>query len=313
MGSDRSSAALSVEGKADDGRTPANRQVKIVSPGMFQTLGTPFVAGRDFTWTDLYGLRDVAIVSENLATELWGSPAAALGKRVREYYPPRGNWREIVGVAGNVYDDGADQRPPATIYWPAQPLEALLSMSGYQSRRVSVALRTELAGTEDLLDHVRQAVASVSPNLPLAQVRTLDEVYEQSMARTSFTLVMLAIAGAMALLLGVSGLYGVIAYAVSRRRREIGIRLALGAQSREIQTLFVRRGLILGGIGLAIGVGAALGFTRLMESLLFGVTPLDPVTFTTMPIVLAAAAVLASYLPARRALAVDPVETMRSE
>ena len=175
MGSDRSSTALAVEGKADDGRTPPNRQVKIVSPGMFQTLGTPLVAGRDFTWTDLYDMRDVAIVSENLAREMWGSPAAALGKRVREYYDAKSPWREVVGVAGDVHDDGADQPPPATIYWPAQPHEQLLSMSGYQSRRVSVAIRTERAGTESLLKQVREAVWSVSANLPLAQVRTLDE------------------------------------------------------------------------------------------------------------------------------------------
>jgi predicted permease len=333
MGSDRSSAALAVEGKVDDGRTPANRQVKVVSPGMFQTLATPLVAGRDFTWTDLYDMRDVAIISENLARELWGSPAAALGKRVREHYEARSRWREIVGVAGDVHDDGADQRPPATIYWPAQPLEELLSMSGYQSRRVSVAIRTHLrqgyggqahlrqgyggqaerAGTERLLNQVREAVWSVSATLPLAQVRTLDEVYDQSMARTSFTLVMLAIAGTMALLLGVSGLYGVIAYAVSQRRREIGIRLALGAQAREIRGLFVRRGLVLAGVGVATGLGGAAGFTRFMQSLLFGVSPLDPITFTAMPVVLAAAAVLASYLPARRAVAVDPVETLRAE
>jgi predicted permease len=312
-GSDRSSAALSVEGKVDDGRTPPNRQVKIISPGMFHTLATPLVAGRDFTWTDLYDLRDVAIISENLARELWGSPEAALGKRVREYYAAKSPLREVVGVAGDVYDDGADQRPPATIYWPAQPLEQLLSMSGYQSRRVSVAIRTERAGTESLLNQVREAVWSVSANLPLAQVRTLDEVYDQSMARTSFTLVMLAIAGAMALLLGVSGLYGVIAYAVSQRRREIGIRLALGAQAREIRGLFVRRGLVLVGVGVAIGLGGAAAFTRVMQSLLFGISPLDPVTFTAMPVVLAAAAVLASYLPARRAVAVDPVETLRAE
>ena len=323
MGSDRSSAALAVEGRADDGRTPPNRQVKVVSPGMFHTLATPLVAGRDFTWTDLHDMRDVAIISENLARELWESPAAALGKRVREYYAPQSPWREIVGVAGDVHDDGADQRPPATIYWPAQPLEDLLSMSGYQSRRVSVAVRTHLrqgyggqaerAGTDRLLGQVREAVSSVSAVLPLAQVRTLDEVYDQSMARTSFTLVMLAIAGAMALLLGVSGLYGVIAYAVSRRRREIGIRLALGARTHEIRGLFVRRGLIVVGIGMAIGLGGAVGVTRLMRSLLFGISPLDPVAFTAMPALLAAAAVLASHLPARRAAAVDPVETLRAE
>jgi predicted permease len=313
MGSDRSSAALTVEGKVDDGRTPPNRQVKIISPGMFQTLGTPLVAGRDFTWTDLYDMRDVAIISENLARELWGSPAAAVGKRIREYYAARAPWWEIVGVAGDVYDDGADRRPPGTVYWPAQPHEQLLGISGYQARRVSVAIRTERAGTESLLNQVREAVWSVNANLPLAQVRTLGEVYDQSMARTSFTLVMLAIAGAMALLLGVLGLYGVISYAVSQRRREIGIRVALGAQPRDIRGLFMRRGLILAGIGVAIGLGGAAGFTQVMQSLLFGISPLDPITFTAMPVVLAAAAVLASYLPARRAVAVDPVETMRAE
>jgi predicted permease len=313
MGSSRSSAALAVESRADDGRTPPNRQVKVISPGTFETLGTPLVAGRDFTWTDLHDGRDVAIISENLARELWGAPEAALGRRVREYYVTGSPWWEIVGVAGDVRDDGADQRPPATIYWPARPHEQLLGMSGYQARRVSVAIRTPRAGTESLLEQVHEAVWSVSADLPLAQVRTLDEVYEQSMARTAFTLTMLAIAGGMAVVLGVSGLYGVIAYTVSQRRREIGIRLALGAQAREILALFVRRGVILVGAGLAIGLAGALGVTRLMESLLFGISPLDPVTFTAMPIVLGAAAVLASYLPARRAAAVDPIETLRAD
>jgi putative ABC transport system permease protein len=313
MGTDRSSSALAVEGKADDGRTPANRQVKVISPGLFRTLGTPLVAGRDFTWTDLFGRRDIAIVSENLATELWGSPAAAVGKRVREHYVPDSRWWEIVGVAGDVHDDGADQPPPATIYWPAQPHEDLLDMSGYQARRVTLVLRTGRAGTEGLLAQLRDAVRSVNPDLPLAQVRTLDDVFERSITRTSFTLVMLAMAGGIALLLGVSGLYGVIAYAVSQRRREIGIRMALGAEPRAVRGLFLRRGLVVGGIGLAIGLTSAFGVTRLMASLLFGVTPLDPVAFTAMPLVLVAAALLASYLPARRASAVDPVETLRAE
>jgi ABC-type antimicrobial peptide transport system permease subunit len=153
----------------------------------------------------------------------------------------------------------------------------------------------------------------VSADLPLAQVGTLDDLYRESMAGTSFSLVMLAIAGTMALLLGVSGLYGVIAYAVSQRRREIGIRLALGAQAREILRLFMRRGLVPVGMGIAVGLLGAAGLTRAMQSLLFGVSPLDPVAFAAMPAVLVAAAALASYLPARRALAVDPVDTMRAE
>jgi predicted permease len=309
---DRWSAALTAEGRDDDGRTPPNRQVKVISPRMFQTLGTPLVARRDFTWTDLYDLRDVAIVSENLAREFWGSRAAALGKRIRQYYGgARDPWREIVGVARDVHDDGAHQQPPPTVYWPAGFARGALR--GYAPRRVSVAIRTERAGTEGLLNQLHEAVWSVNSSLPLAQVRTLDSLYSQSMAQTSFTLVMLAIAGAMALLLGMCGIYGVIAYAVSQRRREIGIRLALGAQTREILAMFVRRGVILATVGVAIGLGGAAAFTRLMRSLLFGIAPFDPITFAVMPIVLAAATVLASYLPARRAVTVDPVETIRAE
>jgi predicted permease len=313
MGSDRASAALTVEGVADDGRTPPNRQVKIVSPGYFQTLQTPLVAGRDFTWSDLEGQRPLAIVSDNLAREVWGSAEAALGKRVREYYDPSSPWREIVGVAGDVRDDGADQPPPATIYWPAAALDALQSMSGYQSRRVTMAIRSDRAGSEGFIGQVQQAVWSVSATLPLAQIRTLDAVYGQSVARTSFTSVLLTVAGAIALLLGVAGLYGVIACAVSQRQREIGVRLALGAQPQEIRALFVRRGLVPVLAGLVCGLGAAAIVTRAMRSLLFGVGPLDPIAFTAMPLALAAAAAIAGYLATQHAVAVDPVETLRAE
>jgi putative ABC transport system permease protein len=310
MGSSRYSSALTAEGRPDDGRTPPNRHARLISPGLFRTQGTS-LAGRDFTWTDVYEGRLVAIVSENLARELWGSPAAALGKRIREYYDKTSPWREIVGVAGDVRDDGIHQPSPATIYWPIHPGARLFGLSEYQERRLSVAMRTERAGTESLLDDVRKAVASVSPALPLAQVTTLDELQRRSMARTSFTLILLAIAATMALLLGLSGIYGVIAYAVSQRRREIGIRLALGAQPHEVRRLFVRRGLLIAGIGSAIGLVGSMGATRVMQSLLFGVSPLDPVTFAATPVVLVVAAVVATYLPARRAASVDPVETMR--
>ena len=133
------------------------------------------------------------------------------------------------------------------------------------------------------------------------------------MARTSFTLVMLAIAGGMALLLGIVGIYGVISYSVSQRTREIGIRMALGARPGELQRMFVRHGLVLAGIGVAFGAGAAVGLSRLMASLLFEVSPFDPLTYAAVSVVLVAAAVLASYLPARRASAVDPVEALRAE
>jgi predicted permease len=314
MGADRFSSALLPEGSVvDDSRTPLNRHAKVISPGAFRTLGTPLIAGRDFSWADLYERRHVAIVSETLAREMWGAPAVALGKRFREYYDDTAPWWEVVGVVADVHDDGVHQAAPATVYWPAQPGQHLMGMTRYQARRVAVAIRTEDAGSERLLDRVREAVWSVSPALPLAQTSTLEEIYRASMARTSFTLVMLAIAGTMALLLGIAGLYGVISYAVAQRRREIGIRLAIGAQSKEIRVLFVRRGLILAGAGLAIGLAAAVVATRLMRSLLFGVGPLDPATFAAAPLALAAVALMASYVPASRALAVDPVETMRAE
>jgi predicted permease len=311
--SDRWSAALAIEDKPHAGdASPPNHQVKVVSPGSFQTFGTPLVAGRDFTWTDLYELREVVIVSENLARETWGSAEAALGKRVRQFYgPSSAPWREIVGVSADVHDDGVHEPPPTTAYWPAR-LDAKV-FAGYQPRRVSMAVRTDRAGTAGLLAELREAVRAVDPNLPLASVTTQDTLYSRSMSRTSFTLALLAIAGAMALLLGIGGVYGVIAYAVTQRSREIGIRLALGAQGGEVCALFLRRGLIVASAGLLLGLGAAVGLTRLMQSLLFGVTPLDPLVFAAMPIVLLVAALLASYVPARRALSVDPVEAMRAE
>ncbi len=163
------------------------------------------------------------------------------------------------------------------------------------------------------LNEVQQAVWSVNGNLPVASPQTMEEIYDASMARTSFTLVMLAIAGAMALLLGIVGIYGVIAYAVAQRRREIGIRLALGAQRRELRWMFVRSALLLTGVGVALGVVAAAGLTQLMKSLLFGISPIDPLTYTAVVAVLGGVAVVASYLPARRAAAVNPVEALRAE
>jgi ABC-type antimicrobial peptide transport system permease subunit len=141
----------------------------------------------------------------------------------------------------------------------------------------------------------------------------MQEVYGKSMARTSFTLVMLGIAAFMALALGIIGIYGVISYSVSQRTREIGIRLALGAQKRELRWMFVRSALILTGVGVAIGLTAAAGLTQLMKSLLFGVSPIDPLTYFAIPVVLAGCAMLASYLPARRAAAINPVDALRAD
>jgi ABC-type antimicrobial peptide transport system permease subunit len=156
-------------------------------------------------------------------------------------------------------------------------------------------------------------VSEVTPDLPLAAVRTLAEIQQASMARTSFSLVLLGIAGAMALLLSIVGIYGVLAYAVMQRQREVGIRLALGAAPRNVKKMFVYRGMILAGVGIALGAAAAAGLTRLMSSLLFGVTLVDAATFLAAAKFLASAALLATYIPARRAAAVVPAETLRGQ
>jgi len=295
------------------GRVPPLRQIRRIAPGYFKTMGTRVVAGRDFSWTDLYDGRRVAIVSENLAREWWGDPGAALGKRIREV-GAADPWREIVGVVENVYDDGVHVKPPEFAYWPALMDRYIWGDdNGFVVSAGMFAIRSSRTGTEGFLAEAQQAIWSVNGRQPVFLVTTLKALYDQSMARTSFTLVMLAIAGGMGLVLGIVGIYGVIAYVVSQRIREIGIRTALGAQPAGLLRMFVRHGLRLVGTGAALGLVAAAGLTRLMSSLLFGVTALDPVTYTSVSALLIAAGVLASYLPARRAIAVDPIQALRTD
>src|SRR5579862_536968 len=301
--------------KAEDKTYGANeipplRLFKDVSPGFFKTVGTALIAGRDFTWTDLYGRRPVVMISQNLARELWGSDRDAVGKHVRTGSGP---WREVIGVVQDVRSNGVHEAAPAIVYWSSFGQNWYRSESLHIARTVTFAIRTDRAGSESLLTEVRQAVWSVNGNLPVASVRTMREIYDKSLARTSFTLVMLGIAGAMALVLGLVGIYGVISYAVSQRRREIGIRLALGARQAELRRMFVRSGLVLAAIGVAIGLTAAAGLMQLMKSLLFGISPLDPMTFAAVPVTLLVATLAASYLPARRVSAVDPVKCMKAD
>ena len=292
------------------GQIPPIRRFRFVTPGFFKATGTALIAGRDFTWTDLYDKRHVALVSENTAREMWGSAGAAVGKRIREGM--KDPWREVVGVVGDVRDNGAQQKAPSFAYWPAL-MDSFWGDAGQVSRSGVFVIRTDRAATESFLSQARQAIWSVNANLPVFLVRTLKDVYDQSMARTSFTLVMLAVAGVMALVLGVVGIYGVIAYGVSQRTREIGIRMALGAQPSGLQSMFVRHGLFLAGVGGVLGLAAAAGMTRLMTSVLYGVRALDPATYGAVAALLLASAAVASYVPARRATAINPVEALRIE
>jgi predicted permease len=287
------------------------RLYKNISPGFLQTAGTRLVAGREFSWSDVYGLRPVVMISENLAREMWGAPSAALGKQLREF--PSMPWREVIGVIQDVRERGVQDKAPEIVYWPPM-MEYLFGSKAAQTLRTATFVaRTDRAATEAFLKEVHQAVWAVNSNLPLASVRTMQEVYAKSVARTSFTLVMLGIAGAMALVLGIIGIYGVISYTVSQRQREIGIRLALGAQTRDVLQLVLRQAVTMALVGVAIGIGAALGLTGLMSSLLFGVTARDPITFAAVPTLLILVSLLASYIPARRAMLVDPMQALHYE
>jgi predicted permease len=293
-----------------EGKLPPTRRFKFIAPGYFKTMGNPMLAGRDLTWTDIYQKRNVVLISENFAREYWGNPVSALGKRIRE--SPNSPWREIIGVVGNERDDGVDKKAPGIVYWPMLRTQFWGDAIGL-NRTLAFAIRSSRTGSSGFLKQVQKAIWSVNPEVPVADVHTVQEIYDKSLARTSFTLIMLAIAGAMALLLGIVGIYGVLSYSVAQRTREIGIRMALGATHGAVRRMFVSEGLILAAIGTAFGLAAAFALTRLMSALLFGVSPLDPLTYCIVPVVLGTAAFVASYLPARRATVVDPVEALRVE
>jgi putative ABC transport system permease protein len=286
------------------GTLPPLRRYKSATPGYFDTMGIPVVAGRSISWAEIHARRPVAMVSQTIAREYWGEPAKALGERVRG--GPNGDWHEIVGVVGDERDDGANLPATPIVYWP------MLS-EPFRPRTMAYAVRSDRVGTPAFMRELQHAVWSVDPSLPLAAVQTLQDIRARSMAQTSFAVTMLGIAAAVALVLGVVGIYGVIAYMATQRTREIGIRMALGARIEDVRALFLKHGLWLMGAGIALGVAMALALTRVMATLLFGVGPTDPVTYAAVSVMLAAVGLVATYLPARRASRVDPVIALRAD
>ncbi|HTM18438.1 MAG TPA: ABC transporter permease [Terracidiphilus sp.] len=287
------------------------RLFNYTSPRYFSTMGSRMIAGREFTWDDVYNQRPVVILSENLARELFGSAGAAVGKQITYFEPMP--WHQIIGVVEDARHNGVDAPAPACVYWPTmsanlygpEPLDAV--------RGVTFVARSQRAGSQSLTQEMQQAVWQVNGDLPVSGLRNMHEIESRSLERISFTLTMIGIAAAMALALGVIGIYGVISYTVSQRMREMGIRIALGAQKSQLRWMFVRTALQLTGVGLIIGFGVAAGVVQLMRSLLFGVRPLDPLSFGVMTIVLMMAAVLASYLPASRVARINPADVLKAE
>jgi len=287
---------------------PPSRRFNFVTPGFFSTLGTQLLAGRDFIWTDIYEKRPVVIISKSFASDYWHRPQDALGQRIR--VGSTDTWREIIGVSEDVHYDGVEKPIPSMVYWPLM-MDHFTGQKQRLQRSTVFVVRSQLAGTQSLMKAIQQQVSMVNPNIPLANSETLGDLYTQSMARTSFTLVMLCVSGGIALLLGTVGIYGVMAYSVSQRTREIGIRMALGAPRGAVVGAFVRQGMWLTVVGIAIGLVVASATMRFMSSLLYGVSAEDPITYITITCAVVIAALLACYLPSRRAAAVDPVLALR--
>jgi predicted permease len=293
-----------------EGQAVQSRRMKWISPRYFETMGTRLVAGRHLTWGDVYAFAPVILINERMARQYWKTPAEAIGKRARE--SGLSPWREIVGVVADERQDGIAQEAPPIMYWPCA-VKWFFGGEPFAQRRLTYVIRSQHAGAAGFIDEVRQAVRAVDRNLPIARVRTVEQIAAASMAQTSFALVMLAIAAGVSLLLGIVGIYGVVSYIAAQRTREIGVRLALGAQTGDVTALFVRHSFGLAGKGLALGVAAAAGLSSLMSSMLFGVKGTDPLTYAVVSAGLAAVVIVSAYIPSRRAARMDPVAALRSD
>ena len=317
MSSMTSNDALMVEDfPTEEGSLPPIRRYKFITPGYHETMGNPVLVGRSLEWADLHEKRPVAVITADLAEELWGSPRAALGKRVAdgvpelEAGPPL--WREIVGVVGSIHDDGPSKGTVPTVYWPAF-MPRFWGTDDWVQRSLAFVVRSERTGTAALLREVQQAVWQENAKLPLANPQSMRDIERRALARASFTMLMLALAAAMALLIGAVGIYGVISYIVSQRIKEIGVRIALGAAARDVHGMMVRYGMLLSGLGIGVGLVASVLVAGLLSRLLFGVEPRDPLTFATVAAILIVVALTSSLLAGLRAARVDPMEALRAE
>jgi predicted permease len=275
-----------------------------VDAGYFKTMGIPLLAGRDFGPQDTTAAPKVAIVSERVVRDYFpGGPAEALGRRVR--LDDRGDWLTVVGVVADVRQRGLDQDVKPMIYAPFQQ-----DRSGFV-RFVSFVART--AAPTGVAEGIRAEIRRVAPDLPIQSTVTMDEALAASVAQPRFRTVLLGLFATAAMLIATCGLYGLMAYAVTQRRREIGVRMALGATRRDVLRLVLTRALGVVVAGLVAGLAGAAGVTRVLQTFLFGVTPTDPLVFTAVTLLLLAVGLMAAWLPARRATRIDPWATLRAE
>jgi predicted permease len=309
-----SNDAIAVRGfPLEKDQIPPIRRYKWIGEDYFATMGNPLLAGRSITRSDIDDRARVVVVTEDFARDYWPDPRDAVGKRLRDFVTGQQTpWYEIVGVVGDIHDDGVNKPSVPTVFWP-QVLRDAYGDTLYARRSMAFVVRAKSGDPTTLMPQLRKAVWAVNPNLPVARVRTLAQWEARSMASTSFTLIMLGIAAGVALFLGVVGIYGVISYVVSQRTREIGVRMAMGAESADVSRMVIREAAVLAGLGVVAGLAASWALTRLMASLLYGVSPSDPATFAAVGVLLSLVAMVASWVPAYRASRVDPVEALRFE
>jgi hypothetical protein len=279
-----------------------------VSPGYFETMRIP-VQGRTLDWSGMRAHDGGVIVSRAFADHRWPNENP-IGKGVK-YNGSKPPFYRVVGVAEDVRGLGVDAGPPEYVYFPMLPIpDAPLWES---PTYMHLVLRTTAANPLSLTGTITRIVQELEPQAAIANVSTMATLLARSIAKQSFTMALLLISAAIAMLLSAVGIYGVISYIVTQRRGEIGVRIALGARAAQVASMVLRQSLALALIGVAVGVLAAWGTTRALRALLFGVQPADPLTLIVVPLALIAIAALASYAPARRASHIDPAEALRTE
>ncbi|PYU67818.1 MAG: hypothetical protein DMG49_17750 [Acidobacteria bacterium] len=277
------------------------------SPDYFRALGVPLVKGRYFTAANRADSAKVAIVNQTLAQHYWPNENP-VGKRLKTGGPERPNnpWMEVVGMVGDIKYSGLDAAPEMELYEPYQ-------QAAWPSMYLVVRTSSELRNPATLASAVQNAVWSLDKDLPVAHIRTMERLLSESVEQPRFRTVLLEIFALIALSLATVGIYGMLAYSVSQRRHEIGIRMAMGAKRSDVLWLVVGQGMLLTFSGVAIGIAGAFVLTRFLSTLLYRVRPTDPATFVLVPLLLAFVALLACYVPARRATRVDPMVALRYE
>jgi len=301
-------SSLTIEGRTEPspGQPPRLANNRVVSPGYFRALGIPLIEGRLPSTQDSTQVLPVAVINRAMAKRYW-SDENPVGKRFRlqaSGTPPP--WLTVVGVVGDIHQGGLDTAPVPEFYTPFT--------QDYPPFAVPLVLFVRTDGNPwRLISEVREQIGAVEKNLPVFAIQTMEDVLAQWLAPRRFNLLLMSVFAGVALALAAVGIYGVVSYSVSQRTRELGVRVALGAQPRDLLALVIRQGLVLAVTGVVMGLVVSFGLTRWLATLLFGISATDPITLASVARLFMLVALFACYLPARRAMKVDPMVALRYE